>query len=103
MTTQCTECGATFEPSRQWQAFCCPAHKRAFHARNANRGQSLLPLLQTWRAARGSGTDATWALQQACALLDAYNAQDRRAQRSPRRIVQAKREEGWRAVDLLEP
>lgn len=97
----CPECGVSFAPHHVAQAFCTPVHKTAFHNRNMKRGQVLLPLAQIYRQGkRGRTEDRAYAFGEMCRLLDAWNAEDAKAGRSPESVVARKRAAGWTAADL---
>lgn len=97
----CAECGDTFTPAKAAQSFCCAAHRQSFHHRNAVRGQAAIPLLQVMRTSKNGRTELTaYAWRELCALGDIWNAEDRKAGRTPAIPVEAKMDAGWRAVDL---
>lgn len=84
----CPECGDGFIPNRPQQAFCSPAHAKAFQKRQANRGRAIIALAMAWRSSRNAkgkseealrrkkiGSDAMTELS---ALLDSFAAEDRK-------------------------
>ena len=75
--TRCAECSRAFQPKRDHATFCSTACRTAYHNRNAAHGKTIVPMLQAWRMARGSGPTAKEAFKEACRLLDAWNADDK--------------------------
>jgi endogenous inhibitor of DNA gyrase (YacG/DUF329 family) len=82
-TRVCPECNKPFEAQNRKRLFCCDAHKLAFHNRCAARGKVLIPLAMAWRTKRGGGGTAKKALAEMCRALDAFAAEDRKADRMP--------------------
>jgi ribosomal protein S27AE len=98
----CPECGQTFKAGHGAQVFCCSAHQTRFHARNGQRGRMLLSLAQVWRSSKNGKTEENvFAFNQACALLDGWNAEDKEAGRQPIEIVRNRMREKWSAADAL--
>ena len=87
----CPNCGGHVErksargPS---PTFCSSECKRAKGNRDLARGSTIIVMAQAWRINRGSGSVSKAALQELCAILDRYNAEDREAGR-PRADVHA--------------
>ena len=97
----CPECGAGFVAHHGRQRFCQSAHQTAFHGRNKQRGQVLLPLAQVFRMGkRGKTVDRAFAFGEMCRLLDMWNAEDKDSGRRPELVVTVKRRKGWTAADM---
>jgi hypothetical protein len=80
----CAECGAEFAANRPQQQFCQPAHKTAFQNRAAVEGRAIVALAKAWRAARNRKEDrqiGADCLAELSAILDSFNADDRKAGR----------------------
>lgn len=101
MKILCPECGEAFDRKHGNQDFCSPAHRQAFHHRNAARGQVIIPFLQVMRRGKKRGDDpnASYAFAELCALADVWNAQDRAAGRRPDLAVASKKAACWSAAD----
>ena len=85
----CPECGNALparEAGKRGAAaiFCCEAHKTAFQNRQAVQGRAVIALAKAWRASRNRKEDraiGAAALNELCAILDQFNADDREASR----------------------
>lgn len=103
---QCQECGKDFSANRPQQAFCCPAHKTAFHNRSMKRGKVMIPLLMTWQSVRGApGSEEAEVRAYARARVEElsmlWREEDKGAGRpSMYPIAKAKMDAAWRGVDL---
>lgn len=95
ITLVCPECGEAFEPAHHRQLFCTPAHKEAHKNRNKGRA-AVIAYAQQWRAGRNSKDPARKAVSAAafnrlCRMIDAMNAEDRKAGRAdPIALMQAR-------------
>jgi hypothetical protein len=82
---KCPECGSIVpQPSRGRARTFCDNNdvcKQAHANRRAVRGKALVSLAMAWRVDRGSGGTAKAAFSQMCEMLDAWNAEDREANR----------------------
>jgi len=61
--------------------YCGPECKREKNNRDLARGAAIVSLAQAWRIDRGTGEIAKGAFAEVCAILDAFNAEDRDAGR----------------------
>lgn len=86
----CSECGKVFPlvPTKGGapQRYCSPEHKRAWENRQLSRGQGLVILAQAWQEARHRKSAKGfrgWVLNEMCAVINRYSAEDKAAGRLP--------------------
>ena len=104
----CPECATEIAAPKPRQIFCTPAHKAAFYNIQSKRGRVIMPLLAAWRpggsgGGRYVGADkdmGSYAFREACALVDQWDIEDRKAGRDPTLVVAGKYAIDWRAGDL---
>lgn len=91
----CSECGRPFVMTSDARVahkrFCSDAHRKAFNNRNTAQGGPLVPLLKAWRVSRSGSPDdrkiGAEALSEISSILDGMIAEDRKAGRSTRIII----------------
>lgn len=93
MTTKfkrvCNECSVEFVTADLRKLFCTPACKQTHLNRDTVRGKSMVVLVQAWRAGRNTSDPtlkraAKVAFAELCRQADAYNQEDRAADRKPK-------------------
>lgn len=96
----CAECAQPFVGPREAQ-FCAPKCKDTFWNRMGRRGKVAMPLALAWREGKGRRGDeaSAFAFRQLCAMLDDWNAEDRKAGRSAAKVARRKMDTGWTAAD----
>src|ERR1700741_5289108 len=89
----CPECGSEVvrkSAKGPMPTFCSEACKRARGNRRLVRGSAIIEMAQAWRIDRGQGEIAQAALQQLCAILDQFNAEDHATKRPRADLMAAK-------------
>lgn len=81
----CPNCGQRFPRGTRGspKLFCGQDCRKAFHKRQARRGEALAAFVLAWRGKRGSGPGAKAAFAELCSIADLFNAEDREAGRPP--------------------